>query len=96
VFRAWKPDTPAMIAKIVENDLESMNLKKLCPTAEDFSLMSKTITKKMSVLKQIHLDLLCETNIPPYISELDFVGFYRTCKLADQNLVASSIDLVYK
>jgi hypothetical protein len=31
----------------------------------------------------------------PYVSELDFVNFYKKCELADEQLKASNLDLVY-
>lgn len=49
----------------------------------------------MRFLKNCHLDLLCETNIPPYISELDFVRFYRDSDIPDENIKAANIDLIY-
>lgn len=49
----------------------------------------------MRYIKNCHLDLLCETNIPPFVSELDFVRFYRESDLADENLKAANIDLIY-
>ena len=73
-----------------------MKIDKLCKNPEQIVALEKMVTKLMPQLKQYHLDLLCETAIPPYVSELDFVGFYRDCHLADKNLMASSIDLIYK
>lgn len=57
--------------------------------------LTKVITHHMPFIKNCHLDLLCETAIPPFASEMDFVNFYRDSKMVDDNLKASSIDLVF-
>lgn len=31
----------------------------------------------MTYLKTVHLDLICDSSITPFIGELDFVSFYR-------------------
>lgn len=72
-----------------------MNLTKLAKTPDEIAKLTKVIHDNMVYLKTIHLDLLCDSSIPPYCSELDFVRFYRDCDLPDENLKASSIDLIY-
>lgn len=96
VFKEWQPDRPETIERCTINDMPSMKIGKLCKSTDAIVALEKMITKLMPQLKQYHLDLLCQTSIPPYISELDFVGFYRDCRLPDQNLIASSIDLIYR
>ena len=49
----------------------------------------------MSYLKSAYLDLVCQSAMPPYVSELDFVNFYRKSQMPDENLKAASIDLVF-
>ena len=72
-----------------------MNIAKMVKSPEDHQKLVRVLTLHMSFIKTCHLDLLCETNIPPFASEMDFVTFYRDSKLVDDNLKASSIDLVY-
>jgi hypothetical protein len=39
--------------------------------------------------------MLATSSVPPFVGELDFVNFYKTCQFADDNLKAASIDLIY-
>jgi hypothetical protein len=72
-----------------------MNISKMVKTPEEMAKLTRVITHHMPFIKNCHLDLLCETSIPPFASEMDFVNFYRDSKLVDENLKASSIDLVF-
>ena len=72
-----------------------MNIAKMVKTTDEMSKLKSVITKCLPFLKNCHLDLLCETNIPPFISELDFVRFYRDFDLPDDNLKPANIDLIY-
>ena len=39
--------------------------------------------------------MLATSSVPPFVGELDFVNFYKTCQFADDNFKAASIDLIY-
>jgi hypothetical protein len=72
-----------------------MNLSKLAKDPEEMARMVKVMKKNISYLKLCHLDLITTSNTPPYVTFLDFVNFYRTCKLDDEILKPASIDLIY-
>lgn len=72
-----------------------MRIQKFVPNDEVQTALFNKLAAQMSFIKVIHLELLCETNMWPYISFLDFSNWYRESKLADDNLKSSSIDLVY-
>jgi hypothetical protein len=95
VFKAWKPDNNQSIQRLTKNDLIAMNLHKLVKEENEMLKLEKAILKYMPFLKCCHLDLVAQSNIPPFVTYLDFINFYKVCKLADENLKAASIDLIY-
>jgi hypothetical protein len=72
-----------------------MNLGKLVKDEDEMTRIVKVVRKNISYIKQCHLDLITTSSTPPYVTFLDFVNFYRTCKLDDENLKPASIDLIY-
>ena len=46
--------------------------------------MLATINKYMIYLRNIHLDLISESEAAPFLTALDWVNFYKNCKLADE------------
>jgi hypothetical protein len=67
VFAPWKPDNAKIINTCTETDLLAMNISKIIKTPEDLAKLTKAITHHMPFIKNCHLDLLCETNIPPFV-----------------------------
>jgi hypothetical protein len=95
VFKPWIPDTPATLMKCVDVCFEAMNLGKLVKEESEMTKLQKVVKKHISFLKGVHLDLVAQTQIVPYVSELDFVKFYNKCDFADESVKAASIDLIY-
>jgi len=73
----------------------AMNLGKYLKEPEDVSRMEKVIKKYLPYLKDVHIDLVCESDFPPFITFLDFMNFTQTCKFASDGLKQASIELIY-
>jgi hypothetical protein len=95
VFAPWKPDNSAILARCVETDWLAMNLAKYLKNDEEKESLIRVIKKHMSYLKEVHLDLVCESDIAPFVSFLDFVNFTHDCKLVSDGVKQASIELIY-
>ena len=72
-----------------------MNLGKYLKNEEEKESLMKVIKKHMSYLKEVHLDLVCESDIAPFVSFLDFVNFTHDCKFVSDGIKQASIELIY-
>jgi len=72
-----------------------MNLGKYLKNDEEKESLMKVIKKHMSYLKELHLDLICESDIIPFVSFLDFGNFTHNCKLVNESIKQASIELIY-
>jgi hypothetical protein len=95
VFAPWKPDNASILTKCVETDWVSMNLSKYLKSEEEKDSLQKVIKKHIPYLKDIHLDLVCESDFPPFVTFLDFMNFTQDCKFSADGLKQASIELIY-
>jgi hypothetical protein len=95
VFAPWKPDNSAILTRCAETDWLAMNLGKYLKNEEEKESLMKVIKKHMAYLKEVHLDLVCESDIAPFVSFLDFVNFTHDCKFVSDGIKQASIELIY-
>jgi len=63
-----------------------MNLGKYLKNDDERESLMRVVKKHMAYLKELHLDLISESDIPPFVSFLDFVNFSHNCNLVDESL----------
>lgn len=72
-----------------------MNLGKYLKNDDEKESLMKVVKKHISYLKEVQLDLISQSDIPPFISFLDFVNFGHSCKLVDETLKQASLELIF-
>ena len=95
MFAPWKPDNLSILTKCAEKDWIAMNLSKYLKNDDERESLMKVIKKHISYLKELHLDLVSESDIPPFVSFLDFVNFSHNCHLVDDTLKQASLELIF-
>lgn len=58
-----------------------MNLSKFIKNDDEIASLLKIINKHISYLKEVHIELISDSDIAPFVSFLDFVNFAQHCKL---------------
>ena len=85
----------SILTKCAEKDWIAMNLSKYLKNDDERESLIKVIKKHISYLKELHLDLVSESDIPPFVSFLDFVNFAHNCHLVDDTLKQASLELIF-
>jgi len=83
VFAPWIKDNKATLEKCLTCDLSMMRLDKVIKDEKDLPKVAKIIHKNMSIIKDMHLDILGSTDNVPYITWLDVTDFCTKCKFLD-------------
>ena len=95
MFAPWNPDNLSILTKCAEKDWIAMNLSKYLKNDDERESLMKVIKKHISYLKELHLDLVSESDIPPFVSFLEFVNFSHNCHLVDDTLKQASLELIF-
>jgi len=62
VFAPWIKDTKMTIERCVRGDMGMMRIEKVIKDEKDLPKVERIIHKNMSIIKDMHLELLCSTD----------------------------------
>mmetsp|Transcript_33982 Transcript_33982/g.33126 ORF Transcript_33982/g.33126 Transcript_33982/m.33126 type:complete len:307 (+) Transcript_33982:58-978(+) len=94
VFKDWKEDTPAVLEKCIQHDLNLWKIPRFVKDPQEQEKLWGIAEKHFKKLKDIFLTLACRS-IYPCISWIDFTNYCEICKIPDKSVVLATIDRLF-
>lgn len=94
VFREWRPDNEAMLAKCLEHDFTHWKVANFCKDPDEAEKVKRVISKHFPALKKVFHYLIGKSQYPG-IGWQDYSGWAIAVKVPDEKCVQSKIDMAF-